>query len=212
MRNTIRRTAVGLFALGILLVPTVVSAQSPTLNQTINAGTLSTNIFQSDNSTPVSSPSVAFPATGRSFTCQTSSATLGDTNNRVSVTNMATNNGWTLSLAATGGAAATWTSGANTYKYNDAAGSGCTNGQLTIDASAATVNLNCSSACTSAAITKGASTPLVSGTTDSATLMTSSDGAAWSGYLTGVSLSQKIPASQAAGAYSLPMTITVTAN
>lgn len=212
MRSFVRRAAVGLFALGLVLIPVTVSASDPTLNQTINAGTLSANIFQSDNTTPVSSPSVAFPTTGRSFSCQTSTATLGDTNNRVAVTNMATNSGWTLSVAATSGASATWASGGDSYDFNDATGSGCTSGQLTVDASASTLTLNCNSACTSSAITKGSSTPFVSGTADSATLMVSSDGSAWSGYLTGVSLSQKIPASQPAGSYSLPMTITVTAN
>jgi hypothetical protein len=41
--------------------------------------------------------------------------------------------------------------------------------------------------------------------------MSSTSGSAWEGYLTGVSLSQKIPATQAAGSYSLGMTITATA-
>lgn len=207
-----RGVATLVFALATLIVPaTVFAANTPTLNQTINAGTLSTDILQTDDATPVASPAVAFGALNRSFTCQTTTGTLGDTNNKVNVSNMATNNGWTLAIAATGGAAATWTSGANTYKYNDATGSGCTNGQLTINPSVTTITTDCSSVCNAVTVTKGSSTAFVSGTADSVTLASASTGTAWKGFLTGVSLSQKVPASQVAGSYSLGMTITVTA-
>lgn len=207
-----RGVATLVFALATLIVPaTVFAANTPTLNQTINAGTLSTDILQTDDATPVTSPAVAFGALNRSFTCQTTTGTLGDTNNKVNVSNMATNNGWTLAIAATGGAAATWTSGANTYKYNDATGSGCTNGQLTINPAVTTITTDCSSVCNAVTVTKGSSTAFVSGTADSVTLASASTGTAWKGFLTGVSLSQKVPASQVAGSYSLGMTITVTA-
>ncbi len=195
------------------LVPAVaMAAPTPNLTQTINAGTLSTDILQSDGSTPVSAPTVGFPALNVGFTCQTNTATLGDTNNRVYVTNLATNNGWNLTMAATGGPTATWSdTNSHTYAYNNAAGSGCTGGQMTVNPTAATVNLDCSSACVSTNITKGSSTPLDSTGSSVVTLMSDSDGSAWKGYLTGVGLSQKIPASQPAGSYSLGMTITVTA-
>lgn len=210
MNRRIRNALTIVAGLAMLVAPAVAMASNaPTFNQTVNAGTLTFDILQSDGATPVASPSVAFTALNRSFSCQTNTATLGDTNNKMYVTNFATNNTWNISIAATTGQTATWTAGSNTYKFNDATGSGCTNGQLTVDPSVATVNLDCNSACTAAAITKGASTAFVSGTANSVTLMSSSNGTAWKGYLTGVGLSQKIPASQPAGSYSLPMTITL---
>jgi len=212
MKKYVKRFVAAVAAMGLLFVPAVAGASTtPTLNQTVNAGTLSMNILQSDDVTPVSSPSVSFPALNRSFTCQTNTATLGDTNNKLNVTNFAANNGWTLTIAATGGAASTWSDGTHTYKFNDATGSGCTNGQMTVDPSATTLTLDCNSACTTTGVTKGSSSAFVSGTTDSVTLLTDGNGAAWEGYLTGIGLSQKIPATQAAGAYSLGMTLTITA-
>lgn len=210
MKSRIRNVVAVLAAMSTLLIPVITyAAATPTLNQTVNAGTLTFDIFQSDGVTPVAAPTVAFPALNRSFTCQTNTATLGDSNNKLYVTNFATNSTWNIAIAATTGPTATWTSGGNTYKFNDATGSGCTNGQLTADPSVGTVTLDCNTVCTSAAITKGSSTAFVSGTANSVTLMSSSNGTAWKGYLTGVGLSQKIPASQPAGSYALPMTITL---
>lgn len=212
MLKRMRRFAAVLVAVGLLFVPAVALASStPTLNQTVNAGSLTTNIYQSDDTTPVASPAVAFPALNRSFSCQTNTATLGDANNELNVTNFGTNNGFTLAIAATTGQTATWTSGGNTYKFNDATGSGCTNGQLTVDPSASTLTLDCNSVCTSTGVTKGSLTAFVSGTANSVTLLSSTSGSAWEGYLTGINLSQKIPATQVAGGYSLGMTVTVTA-
>lgn len=202
-----------LAGLSLLVIPAVASASNtPNLTQTINAGTLTTNIYQSDDATPVSSPAVAFTAKNLAFTCQTSTGTLGDTNNKVNVTNLAAGiNTWTLSIAATSGFTGTWSDGTHTYKFNDATGTGCTNGQLTVDPSAATLTDDCSSACNDTNVTKGSSTAFNHGTsTDSVTLMSDSTGTAWEGYLTGINLSQKIPASQPSGSYSLGMTITVT--
>lgn len=213
MGNKLRQLLVVVVGSATVLTPAIVFASNtPNLTQTVNAGTLSTNIYQSDDSTPVASPAVAFSALNRAFTCQTSTATLGDANNKVNVTNFGANNGWTLAIAATSGFTATWTSGSDTYKFNDATGSGCTNGQLTVDPSVGTVTTDCSTTCNGVTVTKGASTAFNHATsTDSVTLMSASSGTAWEGYLTGVALSQKIPPSQVSGSYSLGMTITVTA-
>lgn len=216
MNRNLRRIIASVTALSLLVVPAVVyAANTPTLNQTVNAGTLSTDIRQAGDVNPVTSPAVAFPAQNVAFTCQTSAAALGDASNLLNVTNLANNNGWTLTMAATGGSTATWSSTVPTtasYKFNDATGAGCTNGQMTVDPSASTLTLDCNSACSSASVSKGVSTPFVSGTADTVTLATDSSGSAFEGYFTGISLSQKIPASQPAGSYSLGMTITVTAN
>lgn len=212
MSKYTKRSLAAIAGLTLLFMPAAAFASNtPSLTQTINAGSLTTNIMQSDDATPVSSPSVSFPALNRSFSCQTNTATLGDTSNKVNVTNFASNNGWTLTMAATSGNTTPWSDGTDSYKFNDAAGSGCTNGQLTVDPSASTLTLDCQSACTSTGVTKGSSTAFVSGTTDSVTLLSSTSGSAWEGYLTGIGLSQKVPAAQAAGSYSIGMTVTVAA-
>jgi hypothetical protein len=215
MRKQIRQIAAIFISLGVLLVPAVASASlTPSFTQTINAGTLSADIYQSDDATPVSSPSVAFAAQNYSFQCKTSTATLGDSSNKVNVTNLANGiNTWNLAIAATSGFTATWTNGAQTYKFNDATASGCTNGQLTVDPSVATLTDDCNSSCAAndATVSKGASTAFNhGGSVDSVALLSDSAGTAWEGYLTGISLSQKIPALQHSGSYTLGMTLTLT--
>lgn len=214
MKIKLQLLAIILAAVGVLLPVAVLAAPTPTLNQTVNPGTLTADVLQGDGTTPVASPAVSFPAVNASFLCQTNTSTLGDASNRVYVSNLANNNGWTLTMAATSGAGTKWTTGANNYSFDDPTGTaaGCTNGQLTVDPSGGVVTLDCNSICTATNVTKGASTGFDSGTTDSVTLMQDSNGSAWKGYLTGVGLSQKIPGGQHAGSYALGMTITVTAN
>lgn len=212
MHAKLRNAIITALALVGLVTPAIaLAANTPTLNQTVNVGTISTDILGADDTTPVASPTVSFTALNRAFTCQTSTGTLGDTNNRLYVTNFAGGASWNLTIAATSGSTAKWTSGGNNYAFNDATGSGCTNGQLTVNAATGTITTNCSSVCNGVTVSKGASTAFVSGTTDSVTLLSASSGAAWKGYLTGVSLSQKVPAQQVAGSYTLGMTLTATA-
>lgn len=206
----LRRQLIALIplVLGLAIPGTAIASTTPSLTQTINTGALTTDIYKSDDVTPVTSPVVAFPAQPYSFKCLTSTATLGDSNDLVNVTNLATGiNTWTLAIAATGGTSATWTSGGNTYSYN---GSGCTGGQLTVDPSVATITDDCNSTCNNSTVTKGPATSFSGTTTTSATLMSDSSGTAWEGYMNGISLSQSIPALQQPGSYSLGMTITVT--
>ncbi|MGH7234038.1 MAG: hypothetical protein ACREF7_01155 [Candidatus Saccharimonadales bacterium] len=213
MTQKLKQIVIVVISLSFLVMPAAAFASStPTLNQTINAGTLTTNIYQTDDQTPVVSPSVSFPAVNYGFACQTTSATLGDSSDKINVTNLANGiNTWTLSIAATGGDSATWSDGSgHTYAYNSSVGSGCTNGQLTVNASVGSITDDCNSNCADTNVTKGASTTYVSGTTSSATLMSDTTGTAWEGYLTGVNLSQKIPALSHSGSYTLGMTITVT--
>ena len=196
----------------IVGVPAAVSA-SPQgkLTQVINAGTLSTDIVDGSGAT-VASPSFNMTTATVKTTCQTITGTYGDSGQRVSVDNPGgANNGWNLTIAATSGPTATWTTGSLTYKFNDATGSGCTNGQMTLDPSAATLGLN--GASTNTGITKGTSSAFVSGTTDSITLMSASAASddIWNGYLTGIGVSQKIPANTPAGTYTINLTQTVTA-
>jgi hypothetical protein len=203
------------------------AANTPTFNQTISAGALSTDVLNASR-VSVASPSATLSAKTFNFDCQTggsaSTGTLGTTSEREYVMNPgAANNGWTLTMAATSGATALWTSGGNTFDFNDAGTSGCTDtpttetdtkpGQLTVNPSAGTLTADCAT-CTVANISKGSSAAFVEGTTNSITLLNaalaSDDN--WRGYLYGSTLSQTIPAEQVAGAYTLSMTITVTAS
>lgn len=200
-------------ALAVVAMPSTTFASTQgRLNQVIGAGVLSTDIIDGSGVT-VASPSFNMTATSVSSMCQTITGTYGSSTQRVSVDNPGgANAGWVLSIAATGGVGATWTSGANTYSYNTAAGSGCTSGQMTLNPAAATLSLTNGS--TATGVTQGTSTAFVSGTTNSITLMTAAAASddVWNGYLTGIGVSQKIPAAKPAGTYVIDLTQTVVAN
>lgn len=218
-------------ALVILLsfgtIATVWAANTTDLTQTINAGTLVTDIRDASR-VPVGSPAVAFSATTFSFNCLTGGSrptgTFGTGTERIYVDNPgAANNGWTLTLAATGGVTDTWDDGVVTYEYdfNDATGGGCTDGggdadafggQLSVDPTVGTLNTDCAT-CATTAITLGGSSAYDQGTTDSITLLSAAAGSDDIGrwYLTGVDMDQTIPAEQPNTGYTINMTLTVTA-
>ena len=227
-----RHSLVAFIAIGVAVlfaVATVSAANTPTLNQTINAGTLTTDILDSSR-VAVGSPAAAFTAKTFSFDCQyggtASTSSLGSNTERVYVINPnAANNGWSLSIAATAGATTLWQNGGSSqnYDFNDPTGAnpGCNDGadtdskagQLSIDPSVSTINLDCLT-CTSTNVTKGSSTAFNQGTTDAITLLNAAAASddIWRGYLTGIAMSQTIPAEQPADSYSVNMTVTVTAN
>lgn len=204
------------------------ASSNSSFGQTINAGTLSTDI-QDATRTTVANPSISMSAKSVSFDCYSggtaSTGTFGANAQRIYVSNPnAANNGWTLTLAAQAGATATWSNGGATVKYdfNDAGGApaGCGDGadadalggQMTVDPSVGTLTADCGS-CTTANISKGSSASFVEGTTNSITLLNaaaaSHDIGRW--YLTGVGVSQTIPAEQAADSYTINMSLTVAA-
>ncbi len=190
---------VALFAVAGLLLPVAVSAATNTsLSQVINPGTLTYDIVDGAGS-PVASPSVAFPATTFSFSCQTQNATFGTASQKVKVSNPVLG-GVKLDINAATPATDNWTTGTENYSYKDAAGSGCTNGQMTVSGGSFTQ-------------TAGANVPTYTlpggafSSTSPVTLMNNTSTTAWEGELTGYTLSQKIPAEQADGTYSLSMVI-----
>ena len=201
------------------------AASTPTFNQTINAGALSTDILDASRAT-VASPSATMSAKSFSFSCGSgagaSTGTFGTNTERIYVINPSgANNGWTLTMAATAGSTALWSDGGtNTYDFNDAGTGGCTDGadtdtkagQLTIDPSVGTLTTDCTT-CATTNITKGSSSAFVEGTLNSITLLNAAAASddVWRGYLTGVTLSQTIPAETPAAAYTINMTLTATA-
>lgn len=205
----------------------IFAANNSQLSQSISAGTLATDIKDASRVT-VASPSVAMSSVSFPFSCLTGgsapSGTFGTNTQRIYIENPgAANNGWTLTMAATGGATTLWqnTGSTQNYDFNDPTSSGCSDGgdadtkagQLNVDPSVATLTADCGS-CSTANITKGSSTAFSQGTTDSITLLNaaaaSDDNGRW--YLTGVGLLQTIPAEQAADSYTINFTVTVTAS
>lgn len=182
-------------------------AQSSTnsqITQAITAGVINTSIRNSSN-VVVASPSFAMTSIAASTSQQTATGTFGDNAQRITVDNPGgANNGWTLALNASIPGTSTWTSGANNYAYNGTAGTG----QLTVNPAVSTIT-PVTGAITG--VTKGTQATF-SGSTP-ITIMTASAATApiWNGYLTGVGLSQTIPAGQALGTYTINMTQTVTA-
>lgn len=199
----------------------VLASGTSVFGQTINAGSLSTDIVDSGYTT-VGSPTVTMGAVTFSFTCQTATGTFGAAEQLIYIQNPdASDTGWTLDLA---GSATTayWDSAGTDFDFNDNTGSGCTDGadtdslggQMTVDPSVATLAVGQCNSCAVTNVTKGTSSAFLEGTTDSINLLTgaaaSDDIGDWK--LTGVSISQKIPLEQAAASdYTISMVLSVTA-
>jgi hypothetical protein len=199
----------------------VFAADDTDLTQSIAAGSLLTDIRDASRVT-VANPSFAMSATNFSFNCQNSTGTIGSNSQRLYVDNPdAADNGWTLTMAATSGATTLWQNGGSTQNFDFNDPSGCTDGgdadsrpgQLTVDASAGTLTADCGS-CVTTNITKGSSTAYSQGATDSITLLSAAAGSDDIGrwYLTGVGVTQSIPAEQTVDSYSINMTVTATAS
>lgn len=219
-------SAVFAIALGVVCVGTtqnVNAAVDIQLSQTITPGVLSVSVLDASEAT-VTSPAVGMSTLATATTCRPtgSTGTLGTNAQRLYVDNPgAADNGWSLSIAATGGATATWSSGSDTYDFNDQTSLGCADGAdadtgaglLSVNPSTSVVTPACSGICTTSGVTTGVNSSFDQGATDSIELVNA--GAAsdnmWRGYVTGIGLTQSIPAAQVSGSYAINMTATVVA-
>lgn len=196
---------VSLFVSLVYVQMVMADTTGTTLNQTINAGTLSIDIVDATGNV-VASPSVTFGAIAFSFDAQDSTGTLGVAAEKIRVSNPTTTATWNLAMAATSGAGTPWSTGTYTYPFDSTGGADT--GRLTVDPSVGTITA-VGSGCTTTNIYKGSSAYY--GTTNSIDLMGATSGAdiacRWD--LTGVSLTQRVPAAQPPGSYSLAMTLTV---
>ena len=167
---------------------------------------------------PLSNPTTTFGTiTALTMNAQTATGTLGSASQKIRVYNDLVVNGWGTSIAATGGSTALWDSSDHLSKYdfNDSSGSsdgGDTDslgGQLTLFPN----NGSVASGCSTTGLSLGSMTAFSEGSTNSITLFSASSAAAMgcSYDLTGIGLSQSVPAAQSHGIYSLDMTITVVA-
>jgi hypothetical protein len=186
-------------------------------------GVLSGDIVNATGA-PVTAPSFNMNNAGYPFGCDEVSGTLGQSDQRLRVSNMTTSPSWSMSIAATNGPAAVWSTSGNTqqYDYNDSAGdpAGCSDGndsdsiagKLRVEPSTAVITPQ-SGGCTTANISLGSNQDFNESTTDAITLMAASSSANTGCYwdLTGINLRQYIPLGQASGSYSLDLTITTMA-
>lgn len=174
------------------------------LTQEITSGALSTDI-RNESGNVVASPSFAMSAATLSTSQQSVSGTFGSSSQRVSVDNPGgADGGWTLAWNATDAGTGEWISGGESYPYNGSAAAGRLTVNPTVGSLTAVTGTTTGISLGSQADFSG-STPITLLTADA-----SSDNI-WNGYVTGIGLTQTIPASQPAGSYTLDMTQTVTA-
>ncbi|HMR72785.1 MAG TPA: hypothetical protein PKD68_02125 [Candidatus Saccharibacteria bacterium] len=173
-----------------------------TLTQSITAGVLSTDVRNASGAV-VGSPSFALAARTVSTSQQSTTGTFGDNAQRITVDNPGgANGGWTLTLNAATPGTGVWSNGTDTYAYNSTAA----NGQLTVNPVAGTITALSG---TTSNISKG-----TSATFTGTTAVTLLDAAAASDdilnvYVTGIGLTQTIPANIPAGNYTISMVQTV---
>jgi len=202
----------------------VFASSTSNFQQTINAGSLSVDIVDSSYVT-VASPAVAMGAITFSFACQDATGTFGTNTERIYVKNPdAADSGWTVSLAASA-PTAVWDSAGTDFDFNDPGTGGCVDdgvttdvdglgGQMTVDPSVGTLDVGQCTSCVVTNVSKGSSNAYVEGTTNSITILDaaadSNDIGDWR--LTGVAITQKVPAEQPAAAdYNINMVLSIVA-
>lgn len=202
MQDVIKKIAISGVAIASLVGAQVLASNQPQLSQSITDGVKSIDVVDGSGNT-VASPSVAFGAATFSYSAQNTTGTLGTSSERIRVSNPTSTATWTASIAGTA-PSATWTDGSHTYNFNSA-----TLGQMTVDPSVSTIAGV--GGCATTNVNKGSSSAFVSGTTDSITVASGATGAApycrWD--VTGVGLSQRIPAGQVSGSYNMTMVLSV---
>ena len=167
------------------------------------AGSISSDIVDSGGTTVVS-PSISFSPASFWWSSQQPTGTLGITSQKIRVSNTSSTPNWTLSIAAADNSSL-WTNGINTYDFNDAASIG----RMQVDPSVATITPQ--SGCTTNNLTKGSATYFAQGSQDSISLVVAGSSAQTNCYwdITGIAMTQSIPASQSTGSYALNMVVTV---
>ncbi len=180
-------------------------------------GTLTVDIVDGTNQS-VTSPAIVFNPVSFSFDNQVATGTLGTTTEKIRVDNSTTNPQWSLSVAASS-PTAFWDGTPADYDFNDltvgaldGSDADSLGGQMTINPSTGT--LTPKGGCNNTGLSLGSAGSFSQGVMDSVTLLTAGASSGTSCYwdLTGVTVSQTIPAGQtAANDYNINMTLTITA-
>jgi hypothetical protein len=167
----------------------------------------------------VGSPYVNFSDKDFSWNTQTSTGTFGISSQKVRATNGTTDETWSVNLAGSA-TTTTWTASSLHYDFNDSSGSGYTDGgdtdsyggQMTVDPSGGTVaGVPDNTSCPITNVSKGTSDSFVEGSPDSIDIFygTTSSTVPCKWDFTGATITQKIPAAQQSGSYSISMTLTI---
>jgi alpha-tubulin suppressor-like RCC1 family protein len=188
------------------------------------SGVLSVSIVDGAGA-PVTTPSLSMPSTTISTSCQAVSGLIGTASQKIRIGNETSSPSWSLNLAATAGTTAKWQhqTEPDSYDYNDPSGSpsGCFSGsdgdmragRLTVKPADPTALITPKSGCSTTGLSLGSNAGYSEGVVDSITLVNASSSASTLCYwdITGIGLSQMIPASQPAGTYAIDVTATVLA-
>ncbi|MFA6183478.1 MAG: hypothetical protein WC682_00055 [Parcubacteria group bacterium] len=205
---------VALIVLVMFAIKTSANNQSQ-LNQSVSDGVKAIDIVDAGGTT-VASPSVSFTSATFSFATQDTTGTLGVSAERIRIFNPTATATWTASIAGSA-TTATWTTGSAYYDFNDATGSGYTDGadtdvyggQLNIAPAGGT--LAGVSGCVTTNVSLGSNSAFSEGSIDSITLASGAAGAStfcrWD--VTNIGLTQKMPASQVSGSYALNLVLSI---
>jgi len=190
-----------------------------TFNSGCVGGSLVTDIVDAGGS-PVASPTVALTTAPFGFNYQTSTGTFGVSSQKIRVTNSTGTAPWTLSVAAASGPSSFWNGASSDYDYNDPTASAVDGvdtdslgGQLSVNPSVGTITPEVG--CTSTGISMGSSSSFSEpGSVNSITVVSASGSADVDCYwdITGVGVSQTIPAEQTPIDYSIDMVVSVIAS
>jgi len=184
---------------------------------TASGGSLSAGIVDAGGIS-VTTPTIAFSTKTVLFGYQTSDGTFGTANEKIRVNNTTGNAQWTLTLAPSGGTSALWSAGLSKYDFNDPAANALDGGdadsfggQMSLNPVSATVTPQVG--CNNTGISVGSLGAFSEGSVNSLTIVSAGSTSGTNCYwdLTGIPVSQTIPAEQTPGNYSLDMTLTITA-
>ena len=182
----------------------------------ILSGTLTVDIVDASG-VSVSTPSINFSPLSFSFNYQTSNGVFGTSSQKIRIDNSTANSQWSLSIAASV-PTSYWQGSTSNYDFNDPTANAVDGddadsygGLMTINPSTGTITPK--SGCTNTGLTLGSTGSFSQGVMDSITLLTSGSSAQTGCYwdLTGVGVSQTVPAEQNTDEYSLDMMLSIIA-
>lgn len=216
-----KKSLVLVFIFMLMVAFQVWAADNTDFSQSIAAGTQNVLIVDAGG-TEVGSPGVTFPEESYNFDNQDATGQLAPSAQRIRVYNPTSDDVWSVTIAASD-PADTWTTGSSDYDFNDAGGyadDGATTdadsygGQMTIDPSTNGTITAVSPCASTTNVSKGTSDSFVQTSNNSIDILSGASGSStfcrWDYTSSAANITQKIPAAQAAGSYTLTMSLTIT--
>ncbi len=169
------------------------------LEQEITAGVLSTDVVDGSGN-PVANPAVVFDPVTQSATVETNTADYPSGSNRALVSNPGGESVWRMQLQADDGPTAKWINAtSDEFDFNGTAAQG----QMTIDATAGKATLTTVGGTATGVNRQSSAETFAEGSKDIIDILSATGAVTWEGYLTGIGISQTIPAGQATGIYHI---------